>query len=90
MDWLTKLNLKGYRYNPNQTDNVNGFYYDSVDSDDDWIEIVRDSGQPLDVLIILTVKEATTQKIETFFIHSNLEVGNSTTNLENWINLQCS
>lgn len=88
MDWLTKLNLKGYRYNPNQTDNVNGFYYDSVDSEDDWIEIVRDSRQPLSVLIIITVKEAVTQKIETFFVSSSLEVGSAAVNLENWINSQ--
>lgn len=33
------LNIPGYHYNPNMTSKNNSIYFDSNDSEDDWIEI---------------------------------------------------
>ena len=34
------LNIPGYHYNSNVTSKNNSLYYDSNDSEDDWIEVV--------------------------------------------------
>ena len=43
---ITKLKIKGFRYQPDVTSALNGVFYESVETEDDYIEITVDSLNP--------------------------------------------
>lgn len=66
------LNIPGYHYNPNMTSKNDSLYYDSNDSEDDWIEVVFFANDP-DSVAVNYVFNGEVEKVLHFSIDDYLE-----------------
>ena len=78
---LKKLKLNGYHYDSELTDKLNSIFYNSENSEDDWIRISKVSSEAYETYVITFVKdcEDTLLKISAFD-------KNHPENFNHWIN----
>lgn len=65
---LTKLNIKGFHYNPDIQSNIKSYSYDRDDDEDCWIEICEDSFDE-DRLIVNFTEKCSPVAITSFLVN---------------------
>ena len=78
---LKKLKLNGYRYDPELTDKLNSIFYNSENSEDDWIRISKVSSEAYETYVITFVIDCE----DTLLKISALDK-NHPENFNHWIN----